>query len=266
MVNRIKIATTLVFFSSVLVSVSAFAADGDSTTTTGKISFKAGGTDPDGNGQTEKPTHPEKWPTEEIDPEIPTEGNTGNGGPLSLDFAPNFNFEEQTVATTTKTYNSDLVKDSKSGENVANFVQVSDKRGLGTGWVLSVSQNGQFKTEDGKILTGAELHLKNSTHKSDMPDTVAPKVVVSNDLVLGLSSDSEGVSSNLVEAGLKTGLGMHQVRFGNNNATDKEGAPQEVTAPTSVQLVVPGTSVQYAKEYATTLTWTLAELPVNFEV
>lgn len=230
-------------------------ATGDSATTTGKIKFIV-----DEDNTVTPPVDPEGSPGEPINPAVPEGGSTGNGGPLSLDFAPNFDFSEQVVSTTTKTYYAGLVADKETGREVANFVQLSDKRGTGAGWTLSVIQNGQFSSSDGDVLTGAELHLKHATHNSNMPATVAPDVVASDDVTLGLET-----AEKLVEAQPKTGMGMHQLRFGNNLDTDKEGNPQEVTAPTAVALVVPGSAIQYAKEYTTTLEWVLSELPTNTE-
>ena len=54
----------------------------------------------------------------------------------------------------------DTVKAKDGNKEVPNFVQVTDNRGTNAGWKLSVTQNDQFKTADGKELTGATLTLK----------------------------------------------------------------------------------------------------------
>ena len=97
-------------------------------------------------------------PTPPVDPVDPTDPNgpePGTPGPLSIDYASSFDFGTQKISTQTHTYNAALQK-YKNGTPAdgPNYVQVTDKTGLYTGWDLTVKQESQFKkgTTD---LTGA---------------------------------------------------------------------------------------------------------------
>lgn len=47
-----------------------------------------------------------------------------------------------------------------------NYVQITDNRGTNVGWKLTVKQDDQFTTADGKKLDGAEIKLMNSVVNS----------------------------------------------------------------------------------------------------
>lgn len=250
MKNTMKMMVTVAALTSIAGGMTALATgEKDSATTNGKVNFTIGGLE----GGTLPPTHPEEKPSYPIKPGEPGEpGGQGLGGPLSLDFAPGFNFDVHEVSTSDEEYSAKLITDTNTNDEVANFAQVSDRRGTSEGWELSLIQESQFKTADGLELNGAELHLKNSTYFSMMPEATAATVTKEQDLKITPQS-----SSILMEANEGKGMGSHTIRF---------GSMSDGTATDAVTLKVPGTAIQYAdKEYTTNLDWTVNSKPGNTE-
>lgn len=203
----------------------------------------------------EKPTVP-VTPINPIDPTKPVE--PGTKGPLSLDYASSLFFGEQKITTVDKVYyakNQKLIDRAKSDDayEAPNYVQVTDLRGTLKGWSLSVTQNGQFKSTDGDILNGAQIQFNDGTHESSSSSKRPGKV----QKVITLTSDGKGSASNVMVAGESEGSGTHILRFGSNDgATTAESSMSK-----GIQLTVPGKTEKLAKEYSTTLTWTLADTP-----
>lgn len=220
------------------------AADGGELTSNGSIKFTV---DTDGQLPVDPETPDPEKPVEPIDPTEP-DGQPGPGtqGPLSIDFASSFSFGDQKVSTVTKNYKAAPQKLS-GGESRANYVQVSDKRGTFAGWSLSVTQNEEFTSEDDDELTGAQLSFSNLEMKSNLSQDVAPSISYVEDTPLVV-----GAEMGLVSAVQDFGMGTWVLAFGD---TAKAGE--------SVNLMVPGTTVQMTKEYRTTLTWTLSDVPTN---
>ncbi|MBQ0138385.1 MAG: WxL domain-containing protein [Kurthia sp.] len=211
--------------------------------TQGKISLEA---DTSG-GQPTDPVDPTK-PVKPTDPEGP-----GTSGPLSIDVATNFNFESGKVSTKDETYKALPTKvETESGaiEERPNYVQVTDKRGGQKGWTLSLVQNGQFKAAtSGNELAGAEITIKNMETVAT-PGTLAtaPSIAPSS-----VTLSSTGASTNtILAADEDEGGGTWISRFGDLS-----------TMGDSVELKIPGKSVQEADQYTTSLTWTLSETPAN---
>lgn len=250
MKNTMKMMVTIATLTSIAGGMTALAAgEKDSATTKGKVNFTTGGLE----GGILPPTHPEEKPSFPIKPGEPGEpGGNGEGGPLSLDFAPGFNFDIHEVSTKDEEYSAKLITDTNTDAEVANFAQVSDRRGTSTGWELSLTQEDQFKTEDGSELNGAELHLKNSTYFSMMPEMTAAEVTKEQDLKI-----TPEATSVLMEANDGKGMGSHTIRF---------GSMEDGSAADAVTLKVPGTAIQYAdKEYTTILNWNINAKPDNNE-
>ena len=188
------------------------------------------------------PTDPEK-PVDPVDPTDPMGPNPGTAGPLSIDFASSFQFGNQKITSETMDYYAKL-QEFISSLAGPNYVQVTDKRGTQEGWSLSVIQNGQFKTAQSEVLAGASLSISSGTAISVTDKQYAPTVVENHTFV----PNSE---MNLVNVPAGKGMGTWIYRFG---ADASEGAA-------AVKLNIPGRSVKLAKEYRTTLTWYLKNVP-----
>lgn len=196
-------------------------------------------------------------PTDPIDPGkpvTPTDPNKpGTSGPLSIDVATNFNFETGKVSTKDATYKAEPTKvDVGDGklEDRPNYVQVTDKRGGQKGWTLSLVQNGQFKAKGSQAeLDGAEIKIKNIETVAT-PGTLATAPSTAPETV---TLSSTGASTNTILAAAEDeGGGTWISRFGDAD-----------TMGESVELTIPGKTVQEADEYTTSLTWTLSETPAN---
>lgn len=182
-----------------------------------------------------------------VDPTDPAGPPPGTGGSLSLDFASGFQFGNQAISTKDEIYSAlpqaytDFDGAKKQGPN---YIQVTDVRGTGAGWQLSVKQNGQFQTTEAQKLAGAELLFKNGELVSNLSTAYRPTASATFELPL----DTE---INVVTANREQGLGTWIYRFGSDEASGGD----------SVQLKVPGSSVKYAKRYQTSLTWSLKDVP-----
>jgi hypothetical protein len=232
--KKIVFTAGILIFSSVFLET-AVAAE---YTSNGAVTFEAD----DSITKPVDPTDPEK-PVEPIDPTDPDGPNPGTAGPLSIDFASSFQFGNQKITSETMDYYANL-QEFSSGSRGPNYVQVTDKRGTQEGWSLSVVQNGQFKTAENDVLEGASLSISSGKATSVTDMLYAPTVTEAHTFV----PDSE---VNLVNAPEGKGMGTWIYKFG---ADETEGA-------TAVKLNVPGRSVKLAKEYRTTLTWKLKNVP-----
>lgn len=191
-------------------------------------------------------------PIKPVDPNNPDGPEPGTTGPLSIDFVSSLNFGKQIISSQEKIYyaqaqkffevseNGELIGNQKTGPN---YVQVTDNRGNESGWSLKVNQDGPFKTEDGKELTGAIITLENgevvSNSTSDLP-TGQNKIVL----------NANGELSNVMVATTGKGTGTSLLKWGD-----------EQTASTSISLEVPGNTTKVADKYRTKLNWTLMDVP-----
>ena len=211
-------------------------------------------------------------PTPPVDPENPDEiidpfpEGGGTNGPLSIDFVSDLDFGEQKVSSQDETYyalpqktwaaGQDKVNEEPAGPEKPNFVQVTDSRGLETGWELTVQQNGQLKTSDDKVLTGAELIFRNAnivTNAESGKPILGGEADTSSSIAgatkLTINTDGSKVSVMKAEDG--KGAGTFLTVFGNTSTKDS-----------SIELFVPKGTTKYAgKDYKTTLTWTLTDTP-----
>ncbi|MFG5456289.1 WxL domain-containing protein (plasmid) [Enterococcus faecalis] len=167
------------------------------------------------------------------DPGDPKNKGTGASGPLSIDYVTNFNFGNQQISNVVKNY-SPLAKQPR--------IQVTDKRGVDSGWEVQARIT-QFKSTDGSAteLKGAKFTLvtsdngimSNSENKSSLPS--APNTLTltdSNQSVLKAKGDGD------------TGLGTWINNY--------DGQNTQLT-------VYPGT--QKAKSYSAAITWDLSNGP-----
>ncbi|MDK1725974.1 WxL domain-containing protein [Dellaglioa algida] len=218
----------------------------ESYKSTGKIGFVQN-TDPtDPTGPTD-PTNPIK-PVDPVNP--------GTAGPLSIDYVSNFDFgSSNKVSGDDMTYYAAPVKATdKDGKDVtvANYLQVTDKRGTNIGWKLSVKQEKQFN--DGKAdLDGAKLQMATQTLNSKNMDLNNPSNIPAIDNAT--MAMTPGSDVKVLTAGKDQGMGTWTDAFG---VYDADAAKD--TASKAVSLEVPGNSAKNTgSSYTTDLTWTLTD-------
>lgn len=248
-INLKTLGVTATMATGLLVgSASAYAENGGELKSNAIINFEP-------TTEPTKPVNPIKpgEPATPVDPTKPDGKPTeGTAGPLSIDYASSLNFGTQKISSTDQTYQAAAQKfiegDEKTEVEGPNFVQVTDNRGTEAGWTLGVKQDGQFKSETGKELTGAQIAFKNAVVSTD---SASPKPsIVERSFSLKLTPEGNGVAQNIMSAKVKEGAGTHLLVFG-----DKEGEN------TGIELSVPGKTTKYAEKYATSLIWTLTDVP-----
>ncbi|RAN86468.1 cell surface protein [Bacillus sp. SRB_28] len=220
--------------------VSALAADGGEYKSNAIIEFEPS-TDPT------KPVDPTDpgTPVGPVDPTNPEGPNPGTNGPLSIDYASSLDFGKQKITSTDQVYKAAAQKFTDRGDG-PNYVQVTDNRGTETGWSLQVKQDGQFKSDSGKELTGAEITFNNGVVNT-VSASPKPSVVQSS---FSLTPEGNGVAENIMSAKAGEGAGTYVLAFGD-----------DATAAESIELSVPGKTTKYAEKYSTSLTWTLTDVP-----
>ncbi|MBO1305951.1 WxL domain-containing protein [Enterococcus sp. 669A] len=241
--KKIQYATVAALaLAGLALPVTSFAADGAEYTSNGAVTFEAN-TDPT---KPVDPTNPVD-PVTPVDPTDPTGPNPGTNGPLSIDYASSLDFGTQKITSTDEVYKAKAQKyvDKANAEKTGpNFVQVTDNRGLETGWKLQVKQSGQFKTAEDQELTGAAITFKNgnvvTASSSAKPTGQATINLTPNDAYVNVMSATTG-----------QGAGTYLLAWGSDAATGAD----------SIELAVPGSTTKYAKQYTTTFTWALADIP-----
>ncbi|MGE8037587.1 WxL domain-containing protein [Lysinibacillus sp. NPDC093692] len=220
---------------------------GGAYTSTTTIKFKPSG----GEGSVTPPVDPTD-PGNEINPEPENpDGSTpegGTNGPLSIDYASSLSFGDPEISSFTKRYDVNPQKfGNRTPAEGPNYVQVTDSRGTQAGWILQVKQSGQFETAEKEELQGAKIIFSNVGVNSAAQSTHATSP---DSFDLKFDTDGNPVAETVMTAVKGAGAGTFVLAFGDNN-----------TAAKSIQLEVPGSSTKYAKQYSTTLTWTLTEAP-----
>ncbi|WP_430608955.1 WxL domain-containing protein [Enterococcus sp. MSG3310] len=192
-------------------------------------------------------------PVNPLDPDEPV--SPGTGGPLSLDFISILDFGEQYISNKNQTYYAkpQYLRDETGQVDfdnpVPNYAQITDNRGGEKGWVLTVRQNGQFKSEKNKRdLDGAQITFMNgeviSNSKSNAPSTV--------NSTISLVPDEQGASEILMAAKNGEGFGTWIYRMGDLSSMEQ-----------SIKLDVPGSTVKEEDSYKTSLIWELKDIPEN---
>lgn len=194
--------------------------------------------DPTNPGEVIEPVDPTD-PDKEIEP--------GTAGPLSLDYASAFYFGENKITSKDEVYYA-VAQKLKDGSDRPNYVQVTDNRGTEAGWSLQVKQDGQFMSESNRELVGAMISFTNGQLDTISTSATPSFTKPSFDLTVA----GTGVAENIVSAKDGEGAGTFVYRFGT-----------DATKANSVSLSVPGTTTKLAETYATTLTWTLTDVPAN---
>ncbi|MGO3374330.1 WxL domain-containing protein [Brochothrix thermosphacta] len=206
------------------------------------------------------PVDPGK-PVDPIDPLNPGGPNPGTPGPLSIDFASSFDFGTNKISSVDEVYYANPQLYKEEGKETANYVQVTDNRGVSTGWDLKVKQEAQFKnaTAKYKTLNGSVVTLNNGQADSNSEGVTAPTTVKS--VVLN-PDEAVPVMSAADSAGDGTWVdvfgGLKKVEIVN-----EEGVKETVNKNTDVQLEVPGKTPKSAVEYRAKLTWILSEVAGN---
>ncbi|MBC1417707.1 WxL domain-containing protein [Listeria fleischmannii] len=217
------IAGILISFTGVVSNGgNALAVETSSASTTGTVQLITGGE--------------EITPVDPNEPIQPGDGKeTGNKGPLSIDYVPNFLFGQVAVGGST------LVL---TDQNTNPFVQVSDNRGSGAGWTLKLSASSFKNNEDEtKALIGTILTIGQVTPEA-VDETNASGLPTGSAQIFGASDTS---AKTIMAAAADSGMGSWKGKF-------KTG-----TGANSVTLTIPaGNKVG---SYTSTLTWSLNNAP-----
>ncbi|MGX7013475.1 WxL domain-containing protein [Vagococcus silagei] len=247
-----------------LVAVPAVHADGGAATTKGYIKFSDG--DDDGG-----PSDPgdEKDPDDKTKPIVPTkpvDPGKKTDGPLRFVYIPNVDFGDSNVIKTVgKAYyyaRFPMVDDTKERPN---FFEVSDARGGGKGWTVTLSNNGVFKNGSGhEIKANLYVNGMNIRSNSQLEENFYPE------LNKNLSDTINGtpymrVSSNTVlakaDGAKKQGFGRWSVRFGSTaNKIDqkvKDGKIEKRNPAVALE-VLPGMK-DTSSGYSTDLVWEITD-------
>ena len=178
-----------------------------------------------------------------IDPENPGQDNddqngTGQTGPLTIDWVSDLNFGTHQLSVEEETYEA---------LNKAPFVQVSDRRGTGAGWNLTV-QATPF-TSDGlglqESLPGAKLTFTDGEAVSRINPIFAPNVADS------IEVNTNNEATRVATATSGEGVGSWVTRW-----LKEEGADTN----SKVALTVPQAAATPGS-HTSTLTWTLTDAP-----
>lgn len=162
-------------------------------------------------------------------PDQDTGNVTDSTGSLTIDYISNFDFGDHEISVAQQTY------DLESPEQP--YVQVSDRRGTGAGWNLTV-QAGAFQNEEQESsLPGTTLSFTNGSVDTNLEGITAPET---QDVTL----TTGGAAQNVTTAGEDAGLGSWVTVWDHEN----------------VQLTVPQAAATEGT-HTSTLTWTLSDAP-----
>jgi hypothetical protein len=187
-------------------------------------------------------------PGKDVTPVEPVNPTTGA---LRIDFASAFNFGSQKISGEAKDYHALFTQVNTASDEkkyVPNYVQVTDNRGLNSGWSLSVSGT-EFISGSHAVLEGATLTMSGVHLTSTMDSKFTPSTVTA-DLTLNT------LAQNLVTAKENEGMATWAIAFG------KESGKDEFSTNPNVTLHVPAEAKKLAGEtYTSTVTWTLEATP-----
>lgn len=218
--KKVAILSTLLMAGVILVPTTSFAEEVAQAKNTSdvQVTFEAD------EGKTD--------PSLPVDPVDPGNDGTGNKGPLSIDFISNIQFGAQKISGGTATYYA---------KNTNPYVQVTDKRGTGAGWLLTASASefkGDNKGEE-VALKGAILSFKNGIIQASKGNlSTAPKV---SDVIF----DSITAKTVMIAEKMQ-GMGTFIDVF--------EGAQD-------ISLEVPSGVAITGVDYNASITWTLGDTP-----
>jgi len=169
--------------------------------------------------------------------EEPSEPGTGDKGPLSLDYISNLDFGKVKLSSG-ETITEVSGPTNTEGTMLTKGLQVSDLRGTGAGWKVTIGLSTFAGTEDQtRVLKGAKITLPlgtlstNNEDKNNVPTSFAKTI------------EAGGDSAEIFTATKNQGMGTWFSKWD----------------PKEVKLSVPGG--QYADKYVANLTWTLSDTP-----
>ncbi|MFC6290402.1 WxL domain-containing protein [Levilactobacillus angrenensis] len=222
--------TALVLSGSTAAAASARTPNGDQTTTA-KVTLKGGDTsgavapqDPDGSGNA--------FPGDDLDP---SNHGTGSTGDLTIDYASNLVFDENSYANGVIT---------ATATNHQAFVQVSDRRYTGDGWQLMLTPSVLVGQSNSAKIDGSDASVELGVTKflaSGATVSKYPHVTTTSTTRLPL-----GEMAKVGQADYGTGLGTWIYRLN-----------YDTTAPT--KLLVNGSAVTATQTYTGVLNWTLTD-------
>lgn len=219
--------------------------------TTSEASNKADVEFIENNGPTDPKDPIEPDPEENWEPEEEEE-ITGNKGPLSIDYISNFHFGQVKMSGNVNSFFAANTVNKDKVTKRPNFVQVSDHRGSGAGWTLTVKQDAPFAVADGSAkIEGTTLSLLNGYVNSVNNTGVDVRPVANQSIVIKPGVAAQKVSGAASD-GTK-GMGSWTTAFG---STDEQGLE-------SVKLSIPANTKINKAAYSTTLSWTLTDDPSN---
>lgn len=138
---------------------------------------------------------------------------------------PSFDFGSHQVSSTAQTYNA----------TAAGTLAVTDLRGTGAGWNVTVKQKGALTSTSGHTLTAAQLKLDQGTTTNSNNETVTATA----------QTLTVGTAAKVFDATVNNGNGVSTLTW----------------ATTQTHLEVPAGTTQKAEEYTATLEWTLNDTP-----
>ncbi|MFD1900741.1 WxL domain-containing protein [Enterococcus termitis] len=229
--QRLFLGMAVLIAGGTLIGNNVWAEDGGQTNSDAVLRYEK-------NLSIVEPVDPTDPPTV-IDP---GEEKPGTEGPLSIDYASDWNFSSHESSNKDENYyaRKDVVYTITGAEKeVPNFFQVTDNSGKNAGWTLYIQQNYQFKTESSS-LKGAQVVLQEPEifTLGDGDEPVAKGMI---------QLDPDGQLSPLLVASKDHGTGTWIGTFGNEEDAEK-----------SIQLKVPGNVAKEEGRYTTSFTWTLA--------
>lgn len=181
-------------------------------------------------------------PDEDIDiePNYPP-----TAGPLSINYASSIEFGQHKRTLKEQTFyakpDTVTIVSTQEKKEYPAFVQVTDLRGTGAGWTLSVKQNGGLKNTKGTELVGSELRLSAVKVESQHGMKGNPSLLANKQL---LSDDTQPV----VKAEKGDGMGTWNIYLGQPKS-DKQ----------DIELKVPTKAVTEVGRYTTSLAWFLQD-------
>lgn len=155
---------------------------------------------------------------------------------------------------------SSLADIPQDGSTYVPGYSVTDRRGTGAGWSLTLTLGGFVEQNvpagnTARTLKGVQLTFPKVAPitTSEVSDDLAP-------ITASQTFDAGGSAKVLMSATKDQGMGLWEARYNSRQVALTDGT---TTAKQPIQLSVPGNN--YAGKYKATLTWNLADAPTGTE-